>query len=117
MSQGGQFAGWVRARRLAASRRQNRPPAVPNLSCPTCQTTFPVAPLDPVPSRCPNCAGTLADPADEARVRKLRLLSETVAQLRRERGAEHIDSDRERALEERFDALASALSRDATVDR
>jgi hypothetical protein len=70
---------------------------------------------------CPSCGTHVADgvcrvcgagahDADD-RARKLRVLSETVAELRRERTA---DAQRARVLERRFEALAAALARAAT---
>jgi len=72
-----------------------------DLTCPSCGK--PVA--DGV---CRVCAAGAHD--TDNRARKLRVLSETVAELRRERAA---DAERARLLERRFEALTAALARAA----
>ena len=94
----------------------DRQETVANISCHNCAALVPVAPFDPPPARCPQCGRSLTDEQDDARRRSLQQLVETVAELRRARGSSRSDSDqraRVKALEKRFEVLASALSKSA----
>jgi hypothetical protein len=87
--------------------RQSAMATTDDLDCPNCRTAVPAG------DACPRCGGVPPAAAAE-RERRLRALSQTVAELRRQRV---VDGPRARELERRFEALSAALARGASAGR